>query len=150
MGDSVWARSQQIAVCGHSIRRLSDTDAAVLCALDLTDSLFSRTFRFVKMVDLVLLTRGFASGATLADDVLQQGRRIAQYTYPAFELAAKLFASELATWVTHQALQIHGGYGYMKEYAVERYYRDARVTEIYEGTSEMQRLVIARCLLQDH
>ena len=61
---------------------------------------------------------------------------------------AKLSASEMATWVTHQALQIHGGYGYMKEYAVERYYRDARVTEIYEGTSEMQRLVIARCLLK--
>jgi len=62
---------------------------------------------------------------------------------------AKLAASESANWVTHQALQIHGGYGYMKEYAVERYYRDARVTEIYEGTSEMQRLVIARSLLRD-
>jgi alkylation response protein AidB-like acyl-CoA dehydrogenase len=60
---------------------------------------------------------------------------------------AKLFASESSTWVTHQAGQIHGGYGYMKDYAVERYYRDARVTEIYEGTSEMQRLVIARALL---
>jgi len=62
---------------------------------------------------------------------------------------AKLFASETATWVTHQAVQIHGGYGYMKDYPVERYYRDARVTEIYEGTSEMQRLVIARSLLRD-
>lgn len=62
---------------------------------------------------------------------------------------AKLFASEMATRATHQALQIHGGYGYMKEYAVERLYRDARVMEIYEGTSEMQRLVIARSLL-DH
>ena len=51
-----------------------------------------------------------------------------------------------ATWVTHQAIQIHGGYGYVKEYAVERYYRDARVMEIYEGTSEIQRLVIARDL----
>ena len=60
---------------------------------------------------------------------------------------AKLFASEMGTRVAHQALQIHGGYGYMKEYAVERYYRDARVMEIYEGTSEMQRLVIARALL---
>ena len=44
---------------------------------------------------------------------------------------AKLYASEAATWVTHQAIQIHGGYGYVKEYAVERYYRDARVMEIY-------------------
>ena len=62
---------------------------------------------------------------------------------------AKLYASEAATWVTHQAIQVHGGYGYVKEYAVERYYRDARVMEIYEGTSEIQRLVIARSLLKD-
>jgi acyl-CoA dehydrogenase len=62
---------------------------------------------------------------------------------------AKLYASEAATWVTHQAVQIHGGYGYVKEYAVERYYRDARVMEIYEGASEVQRLVIARSLLKD-
>lgn len=62
---------------------------------------------------------------------------------------AKLYATEAATWVTHQAIQIHGGYGYVKEYAVERYYRDARVMEIYEGTSEIQRLVISR-ELQKH
>jgi len=62
---------------------------------------------------------------------------------------AKLHASEAATWVTHQAIQVHGGYGYVKEYPVERYYRDARVMEIYEGTSEIQRLVIARSLLKD-
>jgi alkylation response protein AidB-like acyl-CoA dehydrogenase len=62
---------------------------------------------------------------------------------------AKLYATEAATWVTHQAIQVHGGYGYVKEYAVERYYRDARVMEIYEGTSEIQRLVIARSLLKD-
>jgi alkylation response protein AidB-like acyl-CoA dehydrogenase len=62
---------------------------------------------------------------------------------------AKLYASEAATWVTHQAIQVHGGYGYVKEYAVERFYRDARVMEIYEGTSEIQRLVIARSLLKD-
>jgi butyryl-CoA dehydrogenase len=60
---------------------------------------------------------------------------------------AKLYASEMATRVTHAAIQIHGGYGYVKEYPVERYYRDARVTEIYEGTSEMQRIVIARSML---
>jgi alkylation response protein AidB-like acyl-CoA dehydrogenase len=62
---------------------------------------------------------------------------------------AKVYSSEAATWVTHQAIQVHGGYGYVKEYAVERYYRDARVMEIYEGTSEIQRLVIARSLLKD-
>jgi len=55
----------------------------------------------------------------------------------------KLFASEMAHRVVHKALQIHGGYGYMKEYPLERHYRDQRITEIYEGTSEIQRVVIA-------
>ncbi len=63
---------------------------------------------------------------------------------------AKLFASEAATWITHKAIQIHGGYGYTEDYQVERFYRDARVTEIYEGTSEIQRLVIARTWLREH
>lgn len=62
---------------------------------------------------------------------------------------AKLYASETANWVADKALQIHGGYGYMKEYVVERLYRDARITEIYEGTSEIQRLVISGHLLKD-
>ncbi len=57
---------------------------------------------------------------------------------------AKLFASETAMWVTHQAVQIHGGMGYSKELPIERYFRDAKITEIYEGTSEIQRVVIAR------
>jgi butyryl-CoA dehydrogenase len=61
---------------------------------------------------------------------------------------AKLFASETAVWVTNKAVQIHGGYGYVKEYAVERYYRDAKITEIYEGTSEIQRIVIANQILR--
>jgi butyryl-CoA dehydrogenase len=62
---------------------------------------------------------------------------------------AKLFASEMAHRVCHKALQIHGGYGFMKDYKVERLYRDQRITEIYEGTSEIQRLVIARSLLSE-
>jgi butyryl-CoA dehydrogenase len=61
---------------------------------------------------------------------------------------AKLFASEMSTRVTHKAIQIHGGYGYSREYPVERAYRDARITEIYEGTSEIQRLVIAAWVLK--
>jgi butyryl-CoA dehydrogenase len=61
---------------------------------------------------------------------------------------AKLFASEMATRVTHKAIQIHGGNGYSREYPVERNYRDARITEIYEGTSEIQRLVIASWALR--
>jgi len=60
---------------------------------------------------------------------------------------AKLFASETATWAASQAVQIYGGYGYIQEYPVERHFRDAKITEIYEGTSEVQRLVIARHLL---
>jgi alkylation response protein AidB-like acyl-CoA dehydrogenase len=63
---------------------------------------------------------------------------------------AKLYASEAATWIAHRAIQVHGGYGYVRDYPVERHYRDARVTEIYEGTSEIQRLVIAGQLLKEH
>jgi alkylation response protein AidB-like acyl-CoA dehydrogenase len=63
---------------------------------------------------------------------------------------AKLYASEIATNVTDMAIQIHGGYGYVKSYPVERYYRDARVTRIYEGTSEIQRKVIARSVLGEY
>lgn len=63
---------------------------------------------------------------------------------------AKLFASELSTRVAHKAIQIHGGYGYSSEYPVERAYRDARITEIYEGTSEIQRLVIAAWVLKNY
>ncbi|UQA58667.1 acyl-CoA dehydrogenase family protein [Polyangium aurulentum] len=61
---------------------------------------------------------------------------------------AKLFASEMCTRVTHKALQVHGGYGYTTEYGIERHYRDARITEIYEGTSEIQRVVIAGNVLK--
>jgi len=61
---------------------------------------------------------------------------------------AKLYASETASWVTDLAIQIHGGYGYTKDYPVERYYRDARITRIYEGTSEIQRMVIANQILR--
>jgi butyryl-CoA dehydrogenase len=60
---------------------------------------------------------------------------------------AKMYASETASYVTDEAIQIHGGYGYVTDYEVERMYRDARITRIYEGTSEVQRLVIARALL---
>jgi alkylation response protein AidB-like acyl-CoA dehydrogenase len=61
---------------------------------------------------------------------------------------AKLFASEMAMRVTTDAIQVHGGYGYLREYQVERYFRDAKITQIYEGTSQIQRLVIARHLLE--
>ncbi len=63
---------------------------------------------------------------------------------------AKVFAAETAMSVTTKAVQIHGGYGYTKDYPVERYFRDAKITEIYEGTSEMQRMTIARQLLREN
>ena len=62
---------------------------------------------------------------------------------------AKLYAAETAMWVTTKAIQIHGGYGYTVDYPVERHFRDAKITEIYEGTSEIQRVVIAREILRE-
>ncbi len=75
------------------------------------------------------------------DDSKKTGKR-----YSLEASMAKLFASESAMWVTTQAIQIHGGMGYSKEMPLERYFRDAKITEIYEGTSEIQRMVIARSL----
>ncbi|HMH49119.1 MAG TPA: acyl-CoA dehydrogenase [Candidatus Acidoferrum sp.] len=63
---------------------------------------------------------------------------------------AKLFAAEIAMKVTTDAVQVHGGYGFIKEYEVERYFRDAKITQIYEGTSQIQKLVIARAVLGEH
>ncbi len=62
---------------------------------------------------------------------------------------AKVFAAEAAMFVTNKAIQIYGGYGYTKDYPLERYFRDAKITEIYEGTSEMQRMTIARSLVRE-
>jgi alkylation response protein AidB-like acyl-CoA dehydrogenase len=61
----------------------------------------------------------------------------------------RLYAAETAMWVTTKAIQIHGGYGYTVDYPVERFFRDAKITEIYEGTSEIQRIVIAREVLRE-
>jgi alkylation response protein AidB-like acyl-CoA dehydrogenase len=61
---------------------------------------------------------------------------------------AKVYASETAMWTTVEAVQIHGGYGFVKEYHVERLMRDAKITQIYEGTSEVQRIVISRSILK--
>ncbi len=62
---------------------------------------------------------------------------------------AKLYSSQIAVQNALDAIQIHGGYGYVREYLVERYLRDAKITEIYEGTSEIQKVVIARALLDN-
>jgi len=61
----------------------------------------------------------------------------------------KVYASEAAMWITTKAIQVHGGYGYLEDFAAERHFRDAKITEIYEGTSEIQRLVVASNLLRE-
>jgi alkylation response protein AidB-like acyl-CoA dehydrogenase len=93
-------------------------------------------FKLADMAMRVAAARALLHAAATAKD---RGERITQ-----FSSMAKLLASEAAMAVTTQAIQIFGGYGYVKEYAVERLFRDAKVTQIYEGTSEIQRIVIAR------
>ena len=88
------------------------------------------------MTTRVTASRALLYSAAAAKD---RGEPITQ-----FSSMSKLLASETAVWVTTQAVQIFGGYGYVKEYPVERLFRDAKVTELYEGTSEIQRIVIAR------
>jgi alkylation response protein AidB-like acyl-CoA dehydrogenase len=95
-------------------------------------------FKLADMAMRVAASRALLHAAAAAKD---RGQNIRQ-----FSSMAKLMASETAMWVTTQAVQIFGGYGYIKDYPVERLMRDAKVTEIYEGTSEIQRIVIARAL----
>jgi butyryl-CoA dehydrogenase len=82
-----------------------------------------------------------------AANYMQTGER---QRYSKYAAMAKLYASEMSHRVTHKAIQIFGGYGYTKDYPVERYYRDSRITEIYEGTSEIQRLVISNAVLKEY
>jgi alkylation response protein AidB-like acyl-CoA dehydrogenase len=93
-------------------------------------------FKLADMAMRVAASRTLLHAAAAAKD---RGQPVTQ-----FGSMSKLMASETAMWVTTQAVQIFGGYGYVKDYPVERLFRDAKVTEIYEGTSEIQRIVIAR------
>ncbi len=93
-------------------------------------------FKLADMAMRVAASRALLHAAAAAKD---RGQPVTQ-----FSAMSKLMASETAMWVTTQAIQIMGGYGYMKDYPVERLFRDAKATEIYEGTSEIQRVVIAR------
>ena len=88
---------------------------------------------------------GFAMGAV--NDLASQMADRGGYDIRLEAAMAKLFASEMSNDIARDAVQIHGGAGYLEDFPVERYFRDARITEIYEGTSEIQRLVIARQLL---
>src|SRR5690348_6835285 len=93
-------------------------------------------FKLADMATRITAARALLYSAAAAKD---RGESITQ-----FSSMSKLMASETAMWVTTQAIQIFGGYGYIKDFPVERLFRDAKVTEIYEGTSEIQRIVIAR------
>jgi alkylation response protein AidB-like acyl-CoA dehydrogenase len=96
-----------------------------------------------KLADMAMKTAAARLLTLDAARTMSAGRKATQKAS-----MAKLFASETANQVAYQAVQIHGGNGYVREFPVERYFRDARITEIYEGTSEVQRLVIARELLK--
>jgi hypothetical protein len=95
-------------------------------------------FKLADMATRIAAARALALDAAACKD---RGERVTESA-----AMAKLFASETAMWVTTQAVQLFGGYGYMRDYPVEKLFRDAKVTEIYEGTSEIQRLIIARGL----
>ncbi len=97
-------------------------------------------FKLADMKTRIEAARLLVYNAALAKERAKQNG--GRYTLEAS--IAKLFSSETAMFVTHQAIQIHGGLGYSKELPLERYFRDAKITEIYEGTSEIQRLVISR------
>jgi len=92
-----------------------------------------------KLADMATRVAGARALLHMSATAKDRGEHMTQ-----FSAMAKLSASEAAMWVTTQAIQIFGGYGYVTEYPVERLFRDAKVTEIYEGTSEIQRIVIAR------
>lgn len=98
-------------------------------------------FKLADMATRITAARALLHAAARARDAGERVTRDASM--------AKLFASETAMWVTTQAVQIFGGYGYMRDYPVERLFRDAKVMEIYEGTSEIQRIIIARELTAD-
>jgi alkylation response protein AidB-like acyl-CoA dehydrogenase len=93
-------------------------------------------FKLADMATRVTASRALLYSAAAAKD---RGEAITQ-----FASMSKLLASETAMSVTTDAIQIFGGYGYMRDYPVERLFRDAKITEVYEGTSEIQRIIIAR------
>jgi len=95
-----------------------------------------------KLADMVTSLHAAALMTYQAAGAIDRGRPITREA-----AMAKLFASEMAMRVTTDAIQVHGGYGFIKEYQVERHFRDAKITQIYEGTSQIQKLVIARHLL---
>jgi len=132
-----------IAVQATGIARRALEHAVAYCAERKQFGMALREFEAVQFKLADMATRVEAARA-LAHGVAARKDRGEEFTTHAS--MAKLFASETAMWVTTQAVQLFGGYGYMRDFPVERLFRDAKVTEIYEGTSEIQRIVVARGL----
>ena len=97
-------------------------------------------FKIAEMATLVRAARNLVYEAAWKADMGEPDRKLTAM--------AKWFAGETAVQVAEEAIQVHGGYGYMAEYDVERFYRDAKIIEIYEGTKEIEKLIIARTLLK--
>ena len=102
-------------------------------------------FQLADMATKVKAAQLMVYRAALKKDEYQAGAKV---SYSVEAAMAKLYAAEVAMEVTTKAVQLHGGYGYIREYDVERMMRDAKITEIYEGTSEVQRMVISGALLK--
>ncbi len=132
-----------IAAQATGIARRALEHAIEYCAVRKQFGKALRDFQGVqfKLADMATRVEASRSLAHTAAGRRDRGLDITHYA-----AMAKLFASETAMWVTTQAIQLFGGYGYMRDYPVEKLFRDAKVTEIYEGTSEIQRIVIARGL----
>jgi len=97
------------------------------------------------LADMATKTEAARTLTMKAAEMIDEGKKVIKHA-----AMAKLYASDVFNEVAEQALQIHGGIGYIREYAVERFYRDARITKIYEGTNEIQRLIIARRVLDEN
>jgi alkylation response protein AidB-like acyl-CoA dehydrogenase len=97
-----------------------------------------------KLVDMAMKIDASRLLTYRAAQMIDAGKRVTRES-----AMAKLFSSEAAVWIANEAVQIHGGYGFIKDYPVEKFYRDVKLCTIGEGTSEIQRLVIARQLLKD-
>jgi len=130
-----------IAAQGVGIARRALEHSLAYCA---ERKQFGKSLREFEAVQFKLADMATRITAARALGHLAAGRRDRGEPCTLEASMAKVFASETAMWVTTQAVQLFGGYGYMRDFPVEKLFRDAKVTEIYEGTSEIQRLVIAR------
>jgi len=139
----------RIGVAGQAI---GIGQAALECAIDYADKRQAFGSPIIKLQSIQNKLADMATRLESARLLNYRAAALADAKRPFTKEAAmaKLYASEAATFISHQAIQILGGMGYVSDMPAERHYRDARITEIYEGTSEIQRLVIAGCLVKEY